>query len=188
MNLNSNVEDTNVSSDIDTSQKVTTPVNGFYEYIESKYTSIHTNEQLDILPLKGYEWTVENPEFVRFNIGGVIYLPEDGIGKGKVNVFFDGKEYIWRSQSGNGTFSARMNFENSPFLQSSFFPNFIPDKIQKIELIPDVKDNTVSTKDNFVPNNKILNEAGIQENYVGETGTSQSKHDALNKLLLENNE
>ena len=81
-----------------------------------------------------------------------------------------------------------MDFENPPFLQSSFFPNFIPDSIQKIVLIPDVKDNMVANKDIFMPNNQIWGETGTQQgNHVKEIGTSQSKQNTLETLLSENN-
>ena len=182
----------NITSDVnnnDVNQAEVTSEKDFIDKIGDFLAIKGTTEQMDTVPLEGYEWTVTNPKFVRFNIGGVIRRPSGGIGIGKVNVFFDGKGYIWRSENGKtGNFVKGMKLENSPFLQSSFFPNFIPDQIQKIELIPDVKDNTVQNEENFTPNNQILGETGTQQvNYVKEAGTSQSKQDALEALLSENN-
>ena len=188
LNLDSNDKNTNIEDSIDLSPKVTVSVNSIYEYIENELTSKGTIEQLDIIPLKGYGWTVENPEFVRFNIGGVIYLPDTGIGRGKVNIFFNGKEYIWRSENGqHGTFSARMNLENSPFLQSSFFPNFIPDNINKINLVPCVKDDTMQNVDNLVQDSEKISKTETQVSHLKESSKSQSKQDALEVLLSENN-
>jgi hypothetical protein len=46
----------------------------------------------------------------------------------------------------------------------------------------------VANKDIFMPNNQILGETETQQgNHVKETGTSQSKQNALDALLSENN-
>lgn len=187
-----NMDSDNITSDVknnDVNQSEVTSEKDVIDKIGDFLAIKGTTEQMDTVPLEGYEWTVTNPKFVRFNIGGVIHRPSVGIGMGKVNVFFDGKGYVWRSENGkSGNFVKGMKLEKSPFLQSSFFPNFIPDQIQNIKLIPEVKDNTVPNMDNLVSNNQVLGETEIQQgNHVKETGTSQSKQNALDALLSGNN-
>ena len=126
-------------------------------------------------PLEGDEWTVKNPGYLSFNIGGKSYLPDGNIGLGVVKLFFTGERYIWRTEQASGSFQQTMNFANSPFLQSSFFPSFVPNGVQYIELIPGMDGGQAGTENEELDN--------------VETPSPSKTDDELNELgkLLQNN-
>ena len=134
------------------------------------------------MPLEGYEWTVNNPESLSFNIGGKSYLPNGNIGRGVVKLFFTGERYIWRTGQNCGSFRQTMNFANSPFLQSSFFPSFVPNRLQDICLIPLMDEEQTGTGNEAQDNVETPSSSNAGDR-------TEPADDELNELgkLLQNN-
>lgn len=132
----------------------------------SSYTS--TYSLVDQNTLKVSDLEVTNPQDARINIGGVIY-PLNGVGKGTINVFFNGEEHKVRYKGQIIEFSSLMQLATSSFLQSSFFPHFKPVSQSKVILVPHIDciwsarmegQATISGKNAEEPSNALKSESG----------------------------
>ena len=75
-----------------------------------------------------------------------------------------------------------MNFANSPFLQSSFFPSFVPNRLQDICLIPLMDEEQTGTGNEAQDNV----EAPSSSNAGDRTEPADDELNELGKLLQNN--
>ncbi|MDH6341909.1 hypothetical protein M2480_000572 [Parabacteroides sp. PFB2-12] len=134
------------------------------------------------MPLRGIEWeAIQHPEWARIIIGGVIY-PLDGIGKGKIRVFFDGENYVVRSENSCIHLTPRFALKTSPFLQNSFFPNIRPAEQGNVELVTVIKSyyEAMNEDENEKSNDEYKD---LNENEETTTSSSKKNEDILDKSI-----